>query len=679
MAKKIKGVTPSPSEPLEDLDLDETLPPLEDGAKQPPPKDSTVNLDEYGIWVKAEPEDFRAEESFDDQAMELEDLSPDEAGKEPNQESEAGMIDDLDIPEEESLPGLEEAGGEESLTLESEPVPAAKAGGEASAEDAGAEEIPALDEELTISEELPGDEELTIGEALAPLEEEPADQETAEVETVLREAESAAETPAAEAASVSEEAAPSQAEAGGDFEEVSLDDLGIEISHEVPEEETAKITVKRKPTTPPPTAAPSTVASGADEATPHIIDDEFASLSLDLEGEGEGETEAPAAEKGGLELEELELPAEEPLAEEPAAKEPVAAGAAGTEEFEDLTGPETLEEIPELELGGEEPAELDLGKEEAGEEIEVPLSEGVAIAESEEELGGLETAADKTAGASASVLKSIEAELKSIKFELTQLKAELGVLRGRKAEGPAAGRKPGKAGAEAGGDFFEEEEDETIALTGEELDNILTTADIKEEAKPAPAETGEEPTETELDLGEDIIGYEEPAAPETPPAAEPEAEAIHLDEVEGEEAAVVKGSGAPEGEIEIEIPELETGAAETPSAETLGDLEAVEELGPEEGLESPAAPALEDTLEEVGELELEPAAETSPPLAPAAASAGAKADMQLPSGLKEEIKSVLGYMDHLLESLPEEKIEEFAKSEYFSIYKKLFEELGLVS
>ena len=34
-------------------------------------------------------------------------------------------------------------------------------------------------------------------------------------------------------------------------------------------------------------------------------------------------------------------------------------------------------------------------------------------------------------------------------------------------------------------------------------------------------------------------------------------------------------------------------------------------------------------------------------------------------------------MDQLLESLPEEKIQEFAKSEYFGVYKKLFEELGL--
>lgn len=49
----------------------------------------------------------------------------------------------------------------------------------------------------------------------------------------------------------------------------------------------------------------------------------------------------------------------------------------------------------------------------------------------------------------------------------------------------------------------------------------------------------------------------------------------------------------------------------------------------------------------------------------------------LPIQLKEEIKSVLSYMDQLLESLPEEKIEEFAKSEYFDTYKRLFEELGI--
>jgi len=55
-------------------------------------------------------------------------------------------------------------------------------------------------------------------------------------------------------------------------------------------------------------------------------------------------------------------------------------------------------------------------------------------------------------------------------------------------------------------------------------------------------------------------------------------------------------------------------------------------------------------------------------------SSEAKADN---SDLKQDIKSVLLYMDQLLENLPEEKIIEFAKSDEFVTYKKLFNELGL--
>ncbi|MBQ9622052.1 MAG: hypothetical protein IJR39_01765, partial [Treponema sp.] len=49
----------------------------------------------------------------------------------------------------------------------------------------------------------------------------------------------------------------------------------------------------------------------------------------------------------------------------------------------------------------------------------------------------------------------------------------------------------------------------------------------------------------------------------------------------------------------------------------------------------------------------------------------------IPGDLQKEIKSVLSYMDQLLENLPEEKIAEFAQSEQFETYKKLFKELGL--
>jgi hypothetical protein len=49
----------------------------------------------------------------------------------------------------------------------------------------------------------------------------------------------------------------------------------------------------------------------------------------------------------------------------------------------------------------------------------------------------------------------------------------------------------------------------------------------------------------------------------------------------------------------------------------------------------------------------------------------------IPSGIRNELRSAFSYMDRLLESLPEDKIEEFVKSEHFYIYKKLFEDLDL--
>lgn len=54
-----------------------------------------------------------------------------------------------------------------------------------------------------------------------------------------------------------------------------------------------------------------------------------------------------------------------------------------------------------------------------------------------------------------------------------------------------------------------------------------------------------------------------------------------------------------------------------------------------------------------------------------------KALEDLPYDVKKELKEVLIYMDQLLEALPENKIKEFARSEHFEVYKKIFEELGI--
>ena len=45
---------------------------------------------------------------------------------------------------------------------------------------------------------------------------------------------------------------------------------------------------------------------------------------------------------------------------------------------------------------------------------------------------------------------------------------------------------------------------------------------------------------------------------------------------------------------------------------------------------------------------------------------------KLPADLRDEIREILTYMDQLLESLPEDKIQEFARSEHFEVYKKDF-------
>ena len=111
---------------------------------------------------------------------------------------------------------------------------------------------------------------------------------------------------------------------------------------------------------------------------------------------------------------------------------------------------------------------------------------------------------------------------------------------------------------------------------------------------------------------------------------------------------------------------------ETPAAETTQ----VEE--PDVVETSFAADSFDETSVEEPAVE-EPAATAVSP-APAASAAGSSATYDtttISKDLKTEIVSVLSYMDQLLENLPEDKITEFAKSEHFVTYKKLFDELGL--
>ena len=102
--------------------------------------------------------------------------------------------------------------------------------------------------------------------------------------------------------------------------------------------------------------------------------------------------------------------------------------------------------------------------------------------------------------------------------------------------------------------------------------------------------------------------------------------------------------------------DLESESEDDTTAEELEELDADSELEPQKSNTS-ETPKQETLLQ--------------------AASKKREATISIPLELKNEIKSVLSYMDQLLEALPEKKIEEFAKSEYFETYKHLFEELGI--
>ena len=206
------------------------------------------------------------------------------------------------------------------------------------------------------------------------------------------------------------------------------------------------------------------------------------------------------------------------------------------------------------------------------------------------------------------------------------------------------------------------ESESTLALDEEtlpEFEDELAYEDISlavesETALPIPHEE-----ETVEELGDLTIA-------ELPPEDE-----LHHEDL-GVSQAVGSGSSIPSLELDEDL--FVPSPASKPQAEI--NLSARPEAqGPEELIEI-------DEAEEFADVDLEEALQSEPAFTPIAeptkpeAAAAPSADQT--EKLKSDIRSVLSYLDRLLESLPEDKIEEFAHSEHFDTYKKLFEELGLV-
>ena len=414
---------------------------------------------------------------------------------------------------------------------------------------------------------------------------------------------------------------------------------------------------------------------------------------------------------------------------------------------------ETLDGELDIDLGQEEAVSVELSVSEGLPEIEPLLADADErfddVAAFSKDLEDREPPAKQPKpDLSTELLMRIAEELSSIKNELSLLKGELSVLRGvakAEAQAPVTALPDALEEAAVPRGFFDEEEDETIALTGDELDNILNTADFTEEAGSDAGVEIETDTGTGMDFlsdKPDLLADEETAAAvptidDVVGTEEPETgiESIDFTE-EGEgpadedlplELAVLRESGvlpmtpAPEdtsyleeeqvdlkllnpdehldlSDAVIEEPDLgdftlEELHIEEPSIDSIDidlDLEdklqaeeiilpidakeeSFEELIPEGFVVDSATdvPDLSSGTETAETVDLE--FESELPESESAETESAA----LPQNLRQEVRAVLSYMDQLLESLPESKIEEFARSEYFDTYKKLFEELGI--
>ena len=174
--------------------------------------------------------------------------------------------------------------------------------------------------------------------------------------------------------------------------------------------------------------------------------------------------------------------------------------------------------------------------------------------------------------------------------------------------------------------------------------------------------------EMDEDINLDNFSFDDPIEDDEPlPEGELELPADEDDATSGERLIEEPASEETFGE---DVSEGDGGIVEEPAdTETFGEDDSfnyneveptIEESLTESNMDYLASdPALSENGETGGDKESEEKSES------------------IPGDLKTEIKSVLSYMDQLLENLPEEKIAEFAQSEQFETYKKLFKELGL--
>ena len=729
-----------------------------------------LELERYGVWVKAEPQDVIDEPEIGREA--LGPTSVDGSDAVLLSEEEEDILDSFDLPEESSEPASAVDSFEEF------------------------EELSPLEEQQSSPESPPDDMEIFDFETLEPLGMDSVDTpiESRLDDTVIEDTvidvpldELDYEEPAQEAPAADIAAEPARVSDGTYLTtDISIDDFGLSDDDSTG-------------------GAPSLESMGSfgDEAPlgDSVAEpaDEFESIDIDLQFDDT----IPSADNA----ESVDSFTGDDLLDVSSEFETVDIDSIGLpEEPAKPKGaqPETSAPVPEAAASDYDAISLDsfIDDDTEGSSGIIPDLEIERVSISDESTGFddikavTDDLAAKAPDQSSDLLKQIATELSSIKEELVSLRSQ---LNGLKAAGATIPEPESDSGIEsvdesAPGGFFDDEDDDTIALTGDELDNILNTADFTEEA--ADDEALESIEAPQLDVPEDIELLPEDgdyaSAPEQGietidlPIDEPETEEAldlevqegvtpltslpddtsFLDETDAEDITELEGMPLDDvplvepdpsdldilvdsafGNEEEELPIIEA-ADEEPEPEIVLDIDADDEpvvstvdsfpepieeveeafdleelLEPEDlgGLDLHSEP-VDDKLEELDELEEtseeepapaafdskpvqyhpediptslddslfvepSPAAEPEPePVAiakeperrPEPQAEAPKAEGPVPDKLKRDVKSVLVYLDQLLASLPEEKIEEFASSEYYDTYKRLFDDLGLL-
>ena len=454
--------------------------------------------------------------------------------------------------------------------------------------------------------------------------------------------------------------------------------------------------------------------------------------------------------------EPVEITPESEIIDEP--KEEVSENTASESE----TFAEPVEITPESEIIDEPKADATDLTEKEVEETEIPDTfdeEAASFLENDDEKvaevadsitapildeGELET--EKPSTQMTAIFSQIVTELSSLKNEIASLKNEFETLKNEK-QPENLKLESNDSGNE--GFFSNSDEDDTIALSKDEMDNILNTADIAqaekteeiqenisepEELSSEEPEFKQEPKTTDetenlfgsaddvADISDEDILSDDDFAMEFESAQTENIEEPTLDDVDytniskendlPEEISVPKNDdilveSSPTDLLEtkdsknesenasdsfdedpFELSSVEPSISETLTDEKLDYLsktpeEAEQNVNSEEVLELPESEETENAKENESaeEVETEKTEATqeniSEPEELSSEEPETKESKDISDDLKTEIKSVLSYMDQLLENLPENKIAEFAQSEQFDTYKKLFKELGL--